>query len=170
MSMINGTSSSSSHIIVRPEHIMNCEFSHWFPIYKDVSFKSHIIELPNQFLLWLKADGVSLPPDTPTSIFCATNDDSDSDDNDGDDISQTSSSTSTFQFDELNRQVQEAIESLGGHAFPKTNWSAPQVHILILFLILHLIFTYKYEQSIAYTSFDFCALYICALLNMNMYI
>lgn len=117
------------------QHVMNCEFSQWYPLFKDVTFKSHIIELPNQFLEWLKTDGLSLPSNTPTSIFCTNKDECDSDD-DGEDIAHQPEMLHDFQFDELNKQVSDAIENLGGHVFPKTNWSAPQVYMHVFFIFL----------------------------------
>jgi hypothetical protein len=39
-------------------------------LYKDVSLKSEVVPLPPAFVRWLKQDKVSLPPGTPSSLFC----------------------------------------------------------------------------------------------------
>jgi hypothetical protein len=109
------------------QQVLNCQFSEWYPLYKDVTFKSEIITLPDHFLKWLKSDGVSLPQDTPTSLFSASNKDYDSDSDDSSNENDISSSLSTeFDFKELNLTVSKAMEKLGGTVFPKLNWSSPQ--------------------------------------------
>jgi hypothetical protein len=127
---MSAVQAESSQMRVLPNHILNCEFSRWYPVYKDVTFKSHILDCSEQFLQWLKTDGVSLPPNTPTSIFCDNNCGSDSEDEDGDNIESGGVETKPdFNFDEWNKRVISAIDDLGGFVFPKTNWSSPQVFI-----------------------------------------
>ena len=112
------------------EAVLNAALPSWYPVYRDVTLKSVIIPLPDVFLRWLKMDGVSLPAETPTHIFCtrSSDDDEDSDDgeNDGGNSDNDKEFIDCFDFTELNRAVAGAIASLGGAVFPKLNWSAPQ--------------------------------------------
>ena len=119
--------------------VLNAQFSSWYPNFKDVTIKSEVITLPSDFVEWLRGDGVTLPPGTPSSLFCAGgNADRDSDDDWGSDSDDGKGSAAAkggkppkapsrvFDFSELNDEVSGAIQRLGGAVFPKLNWSAPQ--------------------------------------------
>ncbi len=44
-----------------PQHVLACSFPHWYPIFKAKTFKTVIIPLPQDFIDYLKADGIILP-------------------------------------------------------------------------------------------------------------
>eukprot|EP00614_Pseudopedinella_elastica_P035144 CAMPEP_0172643030 /NCGR_PEP_ID=MMETSP1068-20121228/234894_1 /TAXON_ID=35684 /ORGANISM="Pseudopedinella elastica, Strain CCMP716" /LENGTH=469 /DNA_ID=CAMNT_0013456971 /DNA_START=152 /DNA_END=1561 /DNA_ORIENTATION=+ len=132
--------------------VENAQFARWYPNFRDVSIRSEIVPLPEHFINWLKADGVSLPTSTPTTIFCGQGsaDDVGSDDDsswasdegakegkdtsdlsveqavDGGDSKPADAKPHKFDFAELDEAVNRAISALGGSVFPKLNWSSPQ--------------------------------------------
>lgn len=46
------------------EDVDACQFSAWYPAFKDVAFTSRMLELPADFIAYLVQDGVFLPEDS----------------------------------------------------------------------------------------------------------
>lgn len=46
---------------VTRQEITRCRFSAWYPQFRDVTFKSRIIPLPQEFIDYLNADSIFLP-------------------------------------------------------------------------------------------------------------
>lgn len=121
-----------------------CGFSSWYEDFKSVSIRSVIIPLPEDFVQgYLLQDGIVLPldangqaqpsylhPDKDTIDHESITSESDDEDNHREISSGSSSITSNDHtmpnFPQLQEDIDEAIKSLGGHVFPKLNWSSPK--------------------------------------------
>lgn len=43
-----------------PKQILSCQFGEWYPQFRDVAFRSRVVELPAAFAQYLVEDGVYL--------------------------------------------------------------------------------------------------------------
>lgn len=98
-----------------------CGFSYWYPRLKKLNctVASSIIELPNDFVEYLLADGVVLPE----GVEPGATEDGISDDEELKEVLNTSSEVPRFE--DLNAEIRKAIKALGGEVTIKLNWSAP---------------------------------------------
>ncbi|KAK6506941.1 hypothetical protein TWF481_005399 [Arthrobotrys musiformis] len=109
--------------------IINSGYPEWYKRYKGITGKARVIPLTTEFLDYLKADGIILPPDTPvvpisdrdSGVFSATNTDASSDDD-----SDAEDENPAQNFPEVHGAIIAAIAELGGAVYPKLNWSAPK--------------------------------------------
>lgn len=117
-------------ILPHLQDVLACQFSSWYPRYcsapgrRNTTIPSVILDLPADFVDYLQADGVQLPKGVTASCIFSTPKQDDEDED-----SSWSSSTETaasFDFPELNEQVELAIKQLGGAVVPKLNWSCPK--------------------------------------------
>ncbi|XP_007504021.1 cell division cycle protein 123 homolog isoform X2 [Monodelphis domestica] len=111
---------------MKKEQVLHCQFSAWYPLFRNLTIKSVILPLPQNVKDYLLDDGtlvVSGREDPPT---CSQPDS----DNEGEEIQWSDDENTTTltapEFPEFAIKVQEAINSLGGSVFPKLNWSAPR--------------------------------------------
>uniref|UniRef100_A0A452FL44 Translation initiation factor eIF2 assembly protein n=1 Tax=Capra hircus TaxID=9925 RepID=A0A452FL44_CAPHI len=111
---------------MKKEHVLHCQFSAWYPLFRSLTIKSVILPLPQNVKDYLLDDGtlvVSGREDPPARSQ------PDSDD-EAEEIQVGSkyygASLVAPEFPEFTTKVQEAINSLGGSVFPKLNWSAPR--------------------------------------------
>lgn len=126
------STNDASASTMREEEVTACSFDNWYAKFKDISLRSSIIPLSEDFVKFLLTDGISMPGSVG---FNAAGDDA-ADDNDsewGDGGSDSEDgnenrqeSTQVANFPELQLQVEEAIAHLGGSVLPKLNWSAPK--------------------------------------------
>lgn len=107
------------------EHLLNCQFSAWYKLYKSITPKTRIIKpLPEDFVNYLSEDGVILPDEEKTSygsdsgVFEEYSDDEDELD------------SYVSKLDDFHPKVQAVIDEFGAVA-PKLNWSSPQDAIWI---------------------------------------
>ncbi|CAB9508493.1 division cycle protein 123 [Seminavis robusta] len=122
------------------EELLECQFSSWFPTFRhldrsdcddrrsNVTIKSQLVSpLPADFSDFLLADGIRLPEGATRLSSCAPNEqEQQPDDSSCDDQQSNDSEQKQFSFPQLNQQIEEAIEALGGSVVPKLNWSAPK--------------------------------------------
>ncbi|PLB37308.1 cell proliferation protein CDC123 [Aspergillus candidus] len=101
-------------------HILNCSYQNWHPRYRTFTPKSRAIPLTPQFVSWLRADGIVLPPDEARPT-----DPDDDDDTFSDDDADEESDPST-EWREIHDRVKSTIAEYGGIVTPKLNWSAPK--------------------------------------------
>uniref|UniRef100_A0A2R8MEG3 Translation initiation factor eIF2 assembly protein n=1 Tax=Callithrix jacchus TaxID=9483 RepID=A0A2R8MEG3_CALJA len=111
---------------MKKEHVLHCQFSAWYPLFRGVTIKSVILPLPQNVKDYLLDDGtlvVSGRDDPPTRSQPDSDDEAEeiqwSDD-------ENTATLTAPEFPEFDTKVQEAINSLGGSVFPKLNWSAPR--------------------------------------------
>lgn len=110
---------------MKREHVVNCSFSNWYPLFKQWTIKSEILKLPDSFIEYLLKDGVVLPAGGSNQnehVEVGLNEDEVPDDwSDCED-----ESLEAPEFPSLQQNVEEAIEHLGGVVFPKLNWTSPR--------------------------------------------
>ncbi|KAF3818719.1 hypothetical protein GH733_012136 [Mirounga leonina] len=129
---------------MKKEHVLHCQFSAWYPLFRSLTIKSVILPLPQNVKDYLLDDGtlvVSGREDPPTHSQPDIDDEAEeiqwSDDENtatltvraepfqcGDSLTLLRKAP---EFPEFTTKVQEAINSLGGSVFPKLNWSAPRL-------------------------------------------
>ncbi|SPO02980.1 related to cell cycle progression protein [Cephalotrichum gorgonifer] len=122
---------------VSRDHIINCSYDKWFPKYRSSCVKSVIIPLPDDFISYLREDGILLADDdngdatdteeewhsTPatTQPRPPAQDDSDSDSDDS-----PPGIPPDRRFPDLHNAITTTIANLGGSVVPKLNWSTPK--------------------------------------------
>lgn len=115
---------------VSVQDVLNCSFPTWYPLFKQHSLKSVILNLTDDVLEYLRSDEFYLP----TSANQAMDDmrkvnrqqTSDSEDEDDDKWSdEDSEPTKTISFPQLEQQIKDTLEEYEA-VFPKLNWSSPK--------------------------------------------
>ncbi|PYH48193.1 cell proliferation protein CDC123 [Aspergillus saccharolyticus JOP 1030-1] len=123
---VSATEGSSSEPLTRLpfppitySHILNCSYHSWQPRYRSFVPKSRAIPLSSQFVSYLRADGIVLPPEAapPTD-----EDDLDTFSDDG----EAEESDPSVEWPEIHSQIKSTIREYGGKVTPKLNWSAPK--------------------------------------------
>lgn len=61
----------------RQEHVLNCQFARWYPLFKHCTPRSVVLELPEDLVRYLQEDGVVLPKGFEMSCGQGVQDDSD---------------------------------------------------------------------------------------------
>lgn len=135
---------------VQATHVRMCALPSWYciPALSRRTVRSVVIPVPDKFLEYMHCDGIVLPR-VPAGIKVDSNDprfegvsgwSSSSDDEGGDfedDMKNTTNGTESngdeedeedavFCFPQLEEKIRAGIEDLGGHVFPKFDWSAPR--------------------------------------------
>jgi hypothetical protein len=109
---------------MKKKHVLNCQFSSWYLAFKNCSIQSKIIPLQAEFIDYLNQDGVVLPGNENEEDMQY---ESDSESEDWSTAEDCNTATATApDFTELTKNIEDAIEELGGEVFPKLNWSAPR--------------------------------------------
>lgn len=105
----------------------------WILIFRSHTFPTHVIDLDDEFLEYLRSDGpMTLPVLTTTPMVQESklSDDEDWDaapdakESDADDDNDDPCRTWTFP--RLEKEIVTSIDELGGAVFPRLNWSAPK--------------------------------------------
>lgn len=117
--------SSAENITMQESDVLACAFAQWYGQFKQVTFKSEIIPLSEEFVRFLLSDGIYMPAlggerdgdDSSLEDEPPGGSDSDDDSTDGE-VRNT--------FPEVEEQINAAIARLGGAVLPKLNWSAPK--------------------------------------------
>ena len=104
------------------EAILQCQFSNWYPMFERNTIKSRIIELSQDFIDYLKEDGVILPSSIEVPLGT---EDQLSDDEDVSEVRDGEAEMKERDFTSIEVEMQSAITSLKGEVFLKLNWSAP---------------------------------------------
>ena len=96
--------------------------------YRTITPKARLISLSAPFLSYLRADGIVLPPSSPSPSSANTDLDDDSGislaSSDSDSNSEDADAFSEWQ--EIHQKIKSTITELGGSVVPKLNWSAPK--------------------------------------------
>jgi len=108
---------------VRVEEVLACSFDRWYRTFRDVTFQSAVIPLPEDFVKYLLTDGIRLPGQTDDA-------DAGSDSSGWGDGGSDSGDEAGAPDEACLREVADAaahsIKELGGEVLPKLNWSAPK--------------------------------------------
>ncbi|KAJ3082408.1 hypothetical protein HK100_009681 [Physocladia obscura] len=113
------------------QHVLNCAFAIWYPIFRRVTIKSEIIPIPADFLDYLHQDGVFLPLDSngmPQPSYETPKDeyDTESESESENENNNDNEWGKIPDFPEFQETIAAKIDSLGGSVFPKLNWSSPK--------------------------------------------
>lgn len=113
---------------MQEEEVLACSFDSWYEKFREITLRSCVIPLPEDFVSYLLADGICMPSGVGFNGG-GEGDDSDGEWGDGGSDSEDgneATDNSAASFPELQARVDEAIVSLGGSVLPKLNWSAPK--------------------------------------------
>ena len=116
------------------EETIACQFNQWYHTFRNIgssnnnldrksaTVRSTIISLSRfpDFITYLLSDGCVLPPFAKSNAFLDTNPDEANDFHDSDQDHQS------YDFEELNDEIEASIARLGGSVMPKLNWSSPK--------------------------------------------
>jgi len=110
---------------MKRQHVLNCNFSVWYPKFKNITIRSRVIPLSKEFVDYLKADNVVLPGDPVRATNSCDEIESDSEEwlALGEDPSQET--INAPEFNEVDSGIKESITDLEGFVFPKLNWCSP---------------------------------------------
>ena len=103
--------------------MLNCNFSAWYPKFKNITIRSRIIPLSKEFVDYLKADNVVLPGQPV--VTRGSDEESDSEEWQALDEDPSEQTITAPEFNEIDSGIKEAIIELDGAVFPKLNWSSP---------------------------------------------
>lgn len=100
--------------------ILNCMVQNWYPIFEKVTFKSHIVPLPEEFIEYLQEDGIRVGAEAfPNPEKSDRYDEGEEEWPDEEEVQPKC-------FPEITSKIAAAIEELEGEVFPKLNWSSPK--------------------------------------------
>lgn len=103
------------------QDVLSCSFSSWYANFKNATIPSICIPVTKEFVDYLLSDGIVLPGKAPASQSCQNDSDDEVDWSEAD-----CESSEIPSFPDLEENVSQAIERLGGRIFPKLNWSSPK--------------------------------------------
>ncbi|XP_010537786.1 PREDICTED: cell division cycle protein 123 homolog [Tarenaya hassleriana] len=116
---------------MKEEEIIRCQIQEWYPKFKSVSIKTKIHKLPESFVDYIADDSgpFVLPASVANEDALANRvhnpyEEEDYQVSEGSD--DEAEPTVAPSFPELELEIKDSIESLGGAVFPKLNWSAPK--------------------------------------------
>ncbi|XP_054724478.1 cell division cycle protein 123 homolog [Uloborus diversus] len=107
---------------MKVEDVQKCSFQNWYHDFRNVTFKSIILPLPDGFVSYILKDGIVLPKRSSYTVEVKESG-SDSED-DWDSIEDDEAEAPHFP--EFDEQIKSAINCLSGKVFPKLNWSSPK--------------------------------------------
>jgi len=156
------------------EEVLACQFSSWYSTFSslppnslqrtNVTIKSKIIhDLPPGFREYLLSDGIQLPAGVETSGMLSNRCNRDDDDDDWSSDGEEATNDTEFSFPELNQEIQNAINALGGSVVPKLNWSTPKDAVWMNAASLKC--QSPGDVYLLLKSSDFCAYDICHALE-----
>ena len=109
-----------TRVIAKEHEINSCQFAEWYPLLQKNSIKSIILDLDEDFISYLKEDGIFLPDSSSGYL----ENDALSDDEDLVPVKQET--RQKRQFPELEKKIKDSIAKFDGEVFIKFNWSAPR--------------------------------------------
>ena len=119
---------------MKVDQVINCSFDKWYPLFKNLTIKSEIIELDKDFISYLSSDStIILPKKCQEELDQSmkknqeasdTFDEIDEDDDWNDEINDDSKTYP--EFDVFDKKVLEAMNKMNNKIFIKLNWSSPK--------------------------------------------
>jgi hypothetical protein len=96
----------------------------WYNAFSKYTMKTTVVELNNEFISYLSADGIYLPDNVDKNVFCEDNLSDDENLFEEDQENQSSVGT-THDLDSLTQRISETISKYNGKVFVKINSKAP---------------------------------------------
>ncbi|KAF3561885.1 hypothetical protein DY000_02010978 [Brassica cretica] len=107
---------------MKEEEVNRCQIQNWYPKFKSLTIKTKLHKLPESFVNYLLDDsGPFLLPSSVTNENAMPNGIHNPEEEEEEDETDPPPS-----FPELEIEIKNSIEALGGSIFPKLNWSAPK--------------------------------------------
>ncbi|KAG7557721.1 Cell division cycle protein 123, partial [Arabidopsis suecica] len=120
-------------IAMKEDEVNRCQIQNWYPKFKSLTIKTKFHKLPESFINYLTDDsGPFLLPDSVTNEDAMPNRVHNFEEEDDFQVPEESSDNETEpplnrpSFPELEIEIRDSIETLGGTIIPKLNWSAPK--------------------------------------------
>lgn len=101
-----------------------CSIGTWYNVFKKISISTQLVKIPENVLQYLRDDMILLPKECETRVEAAAVDSDAFLDSDTEEQQPP-------EFPEFSRELGNKLALLGGSAFVKTNWHAPQDAIWI---------------------------------------
>ncbi|XP_061662726.1 cell division cycle protein 123 homolog [Syngnathoides biaculeatus] len=111
---------------MKKEQVVHCQFSVWYPIFKQHTIKSLILPLPQNVIEYLLDDGTLVVSGSDHIAQGTHINDSDAEEDIQWSDDETTTTVTAPEFPEFTAKVLEAVNALGGRVFPKLNWSSPR--------------------------------------------
>ena len=89
------------------KEVQDCQFNVWYPIFSSVTFKSKVILLPKEFESYLNEESIFMP------ISLKENE-------------EDKSHYSAYNFQVLDKDINNTLKEFNGKVFIKLNWKAPK--------------------------------------------
>uniref|UniRef100_A0A1J3GNU6 Cell division cycle protein 123-like protein n=1 Tax=Noccaea caerulescens TaxID=107243 RepID=A0A1J3GNU6_NOCCA len=117
---------------MKEEEVNRCQIQNWYPKFRSLTIKTKFHQLPETFISYLVDDsGPFRLPDSVTNEDAMPNRVHNPEEEDDFQVSEGSDNeaeppSKIPSFPQLEIEIKESIEALGGSIFPKLNWSAPK--------------------------------------------
>ncbi|VVB07864.1 unnamed protein product [Arabis nemorensis] len=119
---------------MKEEEVNRCQIQKWYPKFRSLTIKTKFQQLPESFINYLTDDsGPFLLPESVTNQNAMPNRVRNPEEEDDFQVSEGSDNEAEEppsnllpSFPQLEIEIKESIETLGGSIFPKLNWSAPK--------------------------------------------
>lgn len=108
------------------EQVQNCSFKEWYSAYKSITVNSTVLDLSDEFISYLKSDGVILPQGCEVPQQNDAHDDHDDSSSETEWENEETPVAEAPSFPALDEAITQSIQNLGGAVFPKLNWSSPK--------------------------------------------
>ncbi|XP_054163718.1 cell division cycle protein 123 homolog [Oppia nitens] len=106
------------------QHVLNCSFSKWYPLFGHISINSQVIKLSEDFIKYLLSDGIVLPKsDNNGEDLNGWSDDNDNDEDNGSNDGSDDDSVNDIEFVDIEQQMKQTLGRFGS-VFVKLNWSS----------------------------------------------
>nr|CAB3229165.1 cell division cycle protein 123 homolog [Phallusia mammillata] len=113
---------------MKMDQIRNCRFSNWYLKFTELTMKSLVIPLSEEFVEYLKDNGTLVLPDgfSIDNNYDREEEDSDNNLSHWNEQVENQEEVVAPRFPDLLEHIMRCIQELGGKVFPKLTWSAPK--------------------------------------------
>ncbi|WBW71206.1 translation initiation factor eIF2 assembly protein [Schizosaccharomyces osmophilus] len=114
---------------VTKQHILNCQFSNWYSLFRTLTPKAKVIKpIPTSILKYLDEDGIYLK-----NVSNTIEDVTDRENEEGREEEEEDTQVSSYYPDKSTIQlIERVISDLDGAVVPKLNWSSPKDAVWIM--------------------------------------
>jgi len=119
---------------MKTQAVLNCQIQKWYPTFRKVTFKTKLHKLSQEFVDYLREDGIVLHKDYNLNSDSESSDSSFSDDKKPEENEEKKVSdreedqeiSDKRKFTDLEKAIVDAVEDYD-YFFVKLNWSSPKV-------------------------------------------